>query len=84
MDDHLKHERGVGMTHHLGHGIGLQAHEFPHLNPKWDDVLEEGEVVTAEPGQYGPELAAGIRLENAYLVTKTGVERLIDFPMDLA
>jgi Xaa-Pro aminopeptidase len=87
VDEHLKLARGGGsgggMPHHLGHGIGLQAHEFPHLNPKWDDVLEEGETFTAEPGQYGPELAAGIRIENAYLVTKSGVERLINFPMEL-
>jgi Xaa-Pro aminopeptidase len=83
VDEHLKRVRGSGMPHHLGHGIGLQAHEFPHLNPKWDDVLEEGEIFTAEPGVYGPELAAGIRIENPYLVTKTGVERLLEFPLDL-
>jgi Xaa-Pro aminopeptidase len=83
VDEHLKLARGGGMPHHLGHGIGLQAHEFPHLNPKWDDVLEEGEIFTAEPGQYGPELAAGIRIENPYLVTKTGVERLLNFPLGL-
>ena len=78
--DHL-HQR---MPHHLGHGIGLQPHEFPHLNPKWDDVLMEGEVFAAEPGLYGPELGGGIRLENDYVVTKEGVESLIDFPLELA
>ena len=41
---------GRKFPHHLGHGVGLQPHEFPHLNPKWDDVLMEGEVFTAEPG----------------------------------
>lgn len=70
-------------AHHLGHGIGLYPHETPHLNPHWDDVFEVGDVFTAEPGLYGPELKAGMRLENDYLVTETGVELLSDFPLDL-
>jgi Xaa-Pro aminopeptidase len=83
VDDHLKAALGRGMPHHLGHGVGLQPHEFPHLNPKWDDVLMEGEFFAAEPGTYAPELAAGIRIENNYLVTASGVQQLLDFPMDL-
>jgi Xaa-Pro dipeptidase len=69
--------------HHLGHGIGLFPHEGPHLNPNWDDTFEVGDVFTAEPGLYAPELRAGIRLENDYLVTETGVELLSDFPLEL-
>ena len=69
--------------HHLGHGVGLQPHEYPHLNPKWDDVLLEGETFTAEPGLYGPQLNGGIRLENLYHVTATGVENLIAAPLEL-
>lgn len=83
VDRQLKLDRGQGMPHHLGHGVGLQPHEFPHLNPNWDDVLIEGEVFTAEPGQYGPELASGIRIENIYVVTKDGVNNLLSFPMEL-
>jgi Xaa-Pro dipeptidase len=40
-------------------------------------------VFTVEPGLYTPELRAGIRLENDYLVTDRGVELLSDFPLDL-
>ena len=69
--------------HHLGHGIGLFPHEAPHLNPHWDDVFEEGDVFTAEPGLYGDDLRAGIRLEENYRVTATGVEKLTRFPLDL-
>ncbi len=69
--------------HHLGHGIGLYPHEAPHLNPNWDDTFQEGEVFAVEPGLYAPELRAGIRLENNYLVTKTGVELLTPFPLEL-
>lgn len=83
VDDHLKRSRGTGMPHHLGHGVGLQPHEYPHLNPAWDDMLLEGEIFTAEPGQYAPDLNAGIRIENQYLVTADGVRNLCSFPMDL-
>jgi Xaa-Pro aminopeptidase len=83
VDEHFKQTRKTGLPHHLGHGVGLQPHEYPHLNPKWDDVLMEGEIFTAEPGQYSDELRAGIRLENDYLVTKDGVESLFEFPLEM-
>jgi Xaa-Pro aminopeptidase len=70
-------------AHHLGHGIGLFPHETPHLNPFWDDTFEVGDVFTCEPGLYAPELKAGMRLENDYLVTEKGIENLSPFPMEL-
>jgi Xaa-Pro dipeptidase len=70
-------------NHHLGHGIGLEPHEAPHLNPNWDDLFEVGEVFTAEPGLYHDALNHGIRLENDYLITETGVELLSPFPLNL-
>lgn len=68
---------------HLGHGIGLSVHETPRLNPNWDDVLEEGDVIAVEPALYAPELACGMRIENDYLVTATGLELLSPFPLGL-
>ena len=68
---------------HLGHGIGLSVHEAPRLNPNWDDVLEEGDVIAVEPALYAPELACGMRIENDYLVTATGLELLSPFPLGL-
>jgi Xaa-Pro aminopeptidase len=78
-------EAPVGIfNHHLGHGIGLFPHETPHLNPNWNDTFEFGDVFTAEPGLYDEKLLrAGMRLENDYLVTETGVENLSPFPMEL-
>jgi len=75
--------RGWTFPHHLGHGIGLSAHEAPRLNPHWDDTFEIGDVFTAEPGLYGDELRAGVRIENDYLVTSSGLERLSHFPAAL-
>ena len=85
VDEFLKRERGGGdgMIHHLGHGVGLAPHEFPHLNPNWDDRLLEGEIFTAEPGEYSEALGGGIRIEQDYLVTADGVELLIDAPLGL-
>jgi Xaa-Pro aminopeptidase len=68
---------------HLGHGIGLFVHETPHLNPSWDDTLEEGDVIAVEPALYGPDLGVGIRIENDYLVTAAGLENLSPFPLGL-
>ena len=68
---------------HLGHGIGLAVHEAPHLNPNWDDVLEEGEVIAVEPALYDSLLRCGMRIENDYLVTATGLVNLSPFPLGL-
>lgn len=75
--------RGWSFFHHLGHGIGLWPHEAPRLNPHWDDVLQEGDVFTLEPGLYGEELRGGVRIEHDYVVTATGAQRLDSFPTDL-
>lgn len=70
-------------NHHLGHGVGLAPHEWPHLNPNWDDTFEPGDYFTVEPGLYHDELRHGIRLEQNYVVTETGVQLVTDWPLDL-
>jgi len=74
---------GAEFKHHLGHGIGLDAHEVPRLNPNWDDTLASGDVIAVEPGLYRDDLRAGIRLEQNFLITDKGCERLSQFPLDL-
>ena len=69
--------------HHLGHGVGLSPHETPRLNPNWDDTFQEGDFFTVEPGLYHEQLRYGIRLEQNYLVSQTGVELLTDWPLEL-
>jgi Xaa-Pro dipeptidase len=75
---------GWRFGHHLGHGIGLCPHEAPRLNPNWDDTLEVGDVFTMEPGLYGDDLHAGLRIEQNYVVTDSGLTRLSEFPSALA
>jgi hypothetical protein len=79
----LDRYRGWRFPHHLGHGIGLAAHEAPRLNPEWDDTLAEGDVVTVEPTLYSDELRGGVRIEQDNRVTADGIERLSSFPTDL-
>ncbi len=62
-------------THSLGHGIGLEIHEFPTLSLKRKDALLENMVFTIEPGVY-IDGEFGIRIEDTVLLTKDGVKRL--------
>ncbi len=79
----FKHPEAKLLPHHGGHGIGLRAHELPRVDPVFDDMFEVGMTFTLEPGVYHPDLRAGIRLEQNYLVTEDGVERLSSFPLEL-
>ena len=72
--------RGGRSLSHLGHGVGLEPHEFPHLNSMWDNVLMAGEVISVEPGLYGDDLGKGIRIEDQHLVAPTGFKNLLSCP----
>ena len=61
--------------HGLGHGVGLEVHERPILNPRDTTVLEPGMVITNEPGLYRPGWG-GVRLEEMVAVTADGPEIL--------
>jgi Xaa-Pro aminopeptidase len=58
------------MIHSTGHGVGLDVHELPNLRPT-DVPLEEGDVVTVEPGLYLEGLG-GVRVEDSGIVTAAG------------
>ena len=68
--------------HSFGHGIGQDVHQPIHVSPRSDQILEAGNIVSAEPGIYIPGVG-GIRIEDTVLITKDGCERLTSFPHEL-
>jgi len=68
--------------HSFGHGIGQDVHQPIHVSPRSEQILEAGNIVSAEPGIYIPGVG-GIRIEDTILITEDGCERLTSFPHEL-
>ncbi|SHF79611.1 M24 family metallopeptidase [Ornithinibacillus halophilus] len=77
-------EAGYGeyFPHRIGHGMGINVHEFPSMSHLNDGTLKEGMVYTIEPGIYLPDVG-GVRIEDDVLITKDGYETLTKFPKEL-
>jgi Xaa-Pro aminopeptidase len=64
--------------HSLGHGVGLEVHEYPlisHKGPDATELLAAGMAITIEPGLYLPG-TGGIRYEDTILITEQGYRNL--------
>lgn len=68
----------VGFFHGLGHGLGLDIHEPPRVNPL-GGRLRKGQVITVEPGLYYPGLG-GCRIEDVVRITSGEPELLSSHP----
>jgi Xaa-Pro aminopeptidase len=66
-------EGAARMNHSTGHGVGLEVHEAPALRHTVVEPLEEGDVVTVEPGLYLLGLG-GVRIEDTGMVTGRGFQ----------
>jgi Xaa-Pro aminopeptidase len=77
-------EAGYGpyFGHGLGHGVGLEVHEYPTLSPRSVDTAQVGMVFTVEPGIYLPG-KGGVRLEDMVVVTPDGCRKLTRIPKRL-
>jgi Xaa-Pro aminopeptidase len=66
-------------THPICHGVGARAHEPPYPHQAGDGMFEKDMVVAVEPGAYWTG-GGGLRVEDNFLITGSGVEKLSSFP----
>lgn len=73
---------GEYFVHRVGHGLGMDCHEYPSLHGLNQDLVEIGNVYTIEPGIYVPGLG-GVRIEDDVYITPEGPQTLTVFPKEL-
>jgi Xaa-Pro aminopeptidase len=66
-------------SHPVCHGVGARAHEPPYAHQAGGGTIEAGMVLAIEPGVYWPE-GGGLRVEDNFLITENGAEKLSRFP----
>ena len=70
------------LRHHVGHGIGIDGHEPPWLDPGETTIMKPGMVFSCEPGLYVPGMA-GFRHSDTIVITRRGMESITDYPRTL-
>lgn len=80
----LLESAGYKAQHGLGHGVGLEIHEWPNIGMGIERKFKAApnQIFTIEPGIYIPGWG-GVRIEDMVLVTENGHEVLTKFPKDL-
>jgi Xaa-Pro aminopeptidase len=68
-------------SHPIAHGVGARAHEPPYAHQAGGGTIEEGMVLAIEPGAYW-EGGGGLRIEDNFLITSDGAEKLSSYPDD--
>ncbi|MDE3137937.1 MAG: aminopeptidase P family protein [Acidobacteriota bacterium] len=68
-------------SHPVAHGVGARAHEPPWAHQAGSGTIRRGMVLAIEPGAYWPG-GGGLRLEDNFLITESGNEKLCSYPDD--
>jgi Xaa-Pro aminopeptidase len=68
-------------SHPICHGVGARAHEFPYAHQAGTGAMKKGMVLAIEPGIYWPG-GGGLRVEDNFLITDHGNEKLCTYPDD--
>lgn len=69
-------------THSLGHSVGIEIHEAPNFSPKSKDTIQEGYVMSVEPGIY-IDGWGGVRIEDLIAVSDGEIINLSNSPKEL-
>ncbi|WP_183249228.1 M24 family metallopeptidase [Anoxybacillus tengchongensis] len=73
---------GAYFPHRIGHGLGIDVHEYPSMNATNTMPLQAGMVFTIEPGIYVPSVG-GVRIEDDVYMTEKGPLLLTTYPKEL-
>ena len=68
--------------HGTGHGVGIEVHELPNVNPRSDKGFDKGDCITVEPGIY-LDGEFGVRIEDMLFFGDSGVMNLTKSPKEL-
>jgi Xaa-Pro aminopeptidase len=68
-------------SHPICHGVGARAHEPPYAHQAGGGTVKKGMVLAIEPGIYWPG-GGGLRVEDNFLITESGSEKLCTDPDD--
>jgi Xaa-Pro dipeptidase len=66
---------GEAQVRFIGHGLGLEIDEYPVIAPNFEKKLTQGMVMALEPKFVFPGKGV-VGLEDDYVITASGVERL--------
>jgi Xaa-Pro aminopeptidase len=77
--DYIMRQGFPTIPHSLGHGIGIEVHELPHVSPKSKSILRPQMVFSVEPGIYIP-VRGGVRIEDLVVLEPSGPKLLTKSP----
>ena len=69
-------------VHSLGHSLGIDCHESPNFSPRCDEIINQGMVLSVEPGLYY-EGKYGVRIEDVIYFGENGIINLTKSPKNM-
>lgn len=72
---HIQSKGFDSIPHSVGHGIGLEVHEYPYISPRNSEILKEGMVFSIEPGIYLKDFG-GVRIEDLFVYENDGLRQI--------